>query len=176
MSLINFTMTYTYLHTATTEELYVPILRSENIKFSNPVNKPLHLIIPTGRSNVQKDCICPLVYFMDQQCSNLSVCRCISNTTFTPSMIEICRTGPLEITIVFMNLSPSTNNTRIFFYAYDMCCEEKDQIECGEYYWEYVKSYEIIQGTYMHIINELYAVIIVILTCSFTRTTTHYCS
>ena len=30
------------------------------VKISNPVNKSLHLIIPTGSNNVQKDCMSPI--------------------------------------------------------------------------------------------------------------------
>ena len=132
--------------TAITDELLVPILRSDKIRFSSPLNKTLNLIIPTGSSNAEEDCICPLVFTQNKLCTNLSEYWCIANTTFTPSMIEICQSGPVEVTIVLKNLSPSTNNTRLFFYTYDKCCEENNEIGCDEFYWECVKSYEIMQG------------------------------
>ena len=137
------------MHTAITEELHVPILRSEEIKFSSPLTIPLYAIIPTGNNNVtvEKDCICSLVFLQNSTmtCTNLSKCPCLGNTSFTPSMIEICQNRPLEITIVLRNLSPSTNNTQIFFIAYDQCEESHSEL-----YWEYVKSYEIKQGMYMN--------------------------
>lgn len=134
------------LFTATTETLNIPLYRSEKRTFSLPLSdSPLTLVIPTvGSAILGRDCFCPLIIVDTLQCANLSTCTCFSDTNFTPSMMKICREEQSStfISIAFQNLTVESNNSRLFFYY-----SSPPIMECTVLDREYIKSFEILQGS-----------------------------
>ena len=76
---------------------------------------PLNIVLPTNDNICEPDCICPIVFLLNQDCYTAELCSCIHNTVFTHTL-SLCRTEPTNIQLCINNITDGMNGSRLHIF------------------------------------------------------------